>query len=312
MAPFLSPGRLPELPERHRGRRPEPGGAGSHLPEPARALLATVGVSPGGLRPTRGPGPSRPVNRWVGCGVVVEVANARQEARLRLRREIWGRDWARSVGVATVPLLGSDPDGGWLVSEWWEPSAPAGNAFLDDAVATALRIAAAPTPPAGLPPNVWASSRRSVPVRLARGLLGGVPTRLWWAARQAATALPKIPVAHGDFYHRNTLWCPDRGGVQVVDWEYLGPGLLHGDLLRLWTLLPNRADRDALLTRILRLAPAEQHRDVGTLALYLALRLLGENVKGARRDRHAADLAHARAIQPEARALAHDLDAWPL
>jgi hypothetical protein len=308
VAPFLSPDRLPS---RH-GARSEPGAAGARLPEPVRALLTALGVSPGGLRPTRGLGPRRPVHRLVGGGIVVEIANAGEAARLRLRREVWGRDWARNVGVATVPMLGSDPDGRWLVSEWWEPSAPAGNAFLDDAVAAALRIAAAPTPPAGPPPNVWASSPRAVPVRLARGLLGGVPTRLWWAARQAATTLPKTPVAHGDFYHRNALWCPERGGVQVVDWEYLGPGLLHGDLLRLWTLLPARADRDTLLARVLGLVPAAQHRDVGKLALYLALRLLGENVKGARRDRHAADLAHARTIQPEARALARELDAWPL
>ena len=314
MAPFRSPAQfpeLPELPERQRGRGPEPASAGERLPEPIRALLAGIGVSPGALRPTRRLGPRRPVHRLIGGGVVIEVAAASELGRLRLRREVWGRQWAQGIGVATVPVLGSDPAGDWLVSEWWEPSAPAGDAFLDDAVATALRIATAAPPPAGPPPNTWASPRRSAPIRLARGLLGGVPTRLWWAARQAAAALPTTPVAHGDFYHRNALWCPERGGVQVVDWEYLGPGLRHGDLLRLWSLLPARADREALLARILNLVPGPQHPDVGTLAVYLALRLLGENVKGARRDRHPADLAHARAVQPEARALARDLGGWP-
>jgi hypothetical protein len=301
VTPFLSPERLPEL-----SLRALP------LPEPVRNLLAEAGVPVGALRPAGRLGPRRPVHRLAGGGLIVELASAGEAGRLRLRREAWGRSWAQSVGVRTVPLLGAGPEGEWLVSEWWEPSAPGGAGYLDDAISTALRIASAPPPPAGPPPNVWSSPRRAVPLRLAKGLLGGVPTRLWWAARQAASELPTVPVAHGDFYHRNALWCPERGGVHVVDWEYLGPGTRHSDLVRLWTLLPLSSDREDLQARMLRLVPADQHRELGVLALYLALRLLGENVKGDRRDRHPADLAHARAIQPEARALARDLGAWPL
>ncbi len=135
--------------------------------------------------------------------------------------------------------------------------------------------------------------------------------RLWWAARAAARTLPQVPVAHGDYYHRNVLWRPE-GELCVVDWEYLGAGPRHGDLLRLWTILPDRADRDALLDRILAAAPAAQHREVATLGLWLALRLLGENLKAAREDRNSADLAHAWSIQSEARALARAHNAWPL
>ncbi|GAA3397430.1 phosphotransferase [Cryptosporangium minutisporangium] len=280
------------------------------LPPALRSLLADVGVPPDALTTAGFVGPRRPVHRLLGGGLVVEVAST-DAGRLRLQRELWGREWARQVGVRTVPILGADRSGGWMVAEWWRPAPPAGAAFLDDAVATALQIAGSPPPAPGPPPAHWRSPRRTAPIRLVRGLLGGVPTRLWLAARRAAATLPSVPVAHGDFYHRNALWCPERGGVHVVDWEYLGPGRKHGDLLRLWTLLPDRADRDALLHRILDLTPPDEHREVGTLALYLALRLLGENVKGSPADRHRADLEHARSIQPEARAVALALDAWP-
>ncbi|EXG79936.1 phosphotransferase family protein [Cryptosporangium arvum DSM 44712] len=282
----------------------------SYLPEPVHAVLNDLGVDLQVLESPPFAGPRRPVRRFVGGGVVVEVAET-EPGRLRLRRELWGRQWARQVGIPTVPVLASDPDGTWVVAEWWRPGAPAGPEFLDDAVATALRVAGSPPPPPGPPPAQWTSPRRAAPLRLARGVLGGVPTRLWLAARRAAAGLPRVPVTHGDFYHRNALWCPERGGVHVVDWEYLGAGPRHGDLVRLWTLLPHRTDRDALRDRILALSPASEHREIGVLALYLALRLLGENVKGARADRHRADLNHARAIQPEARELARTLDAWP-
>lgn len=297
MTPFVRAEASPSLPQRD-------------LPEPVRAALADLGVPLPALEAPPFVGPRRPVRRLVGGGVVVEVAES-ETGRLRLRRELWGRRWARQVGIPTIPVLHEDPDGAWVVAEWWHPAAPTGPAFLDDAVTTALRIAGSPEPQPGPPPARWTSPRRAAPIRLARGVLGGVPTRLWLAARRAAATLPRVPVAHGDFYHRNALWCPDRGGLHVVDWEYLGPGHRHGDLVRLWTLLPHRADRDALLERVLALVPASEHRDVGLLALYLALRLLGENVKGARSDRHRADLDHARSIQPEARALARALQAWP-
>ncbi|TQS45502.1 phosphotransferase [Cryptosporangium phraense] len=264
--------------------------------------LAGLGVRPESLAPGTFAGPQRPLRRFLGAGLVLEVATG-ESGRLRLARELWGRGWARQVGVPTVPVLDAGEDGSWLIAEWWKPSPPSGEDFLDEALTAALRIAGSPPPEPGPPQALWVSDRRAAPIRLARGVIGGVPTRPWLAARRAAAALPTVPVAHGDFYHRNALWCPERGGLHVVDWEYLGPGPRHGDLVRLWTLLPSRSDRDALLTRILALAPEAEHREIGVLALYLALRLLGENVKGPRRDRHRADIDHARAIQPEARAL---------
>jgi aminoglycoside phosphotransferase len=295
------------------------------LPRGVLAVLRGERIDPESLRPVPGRGPRRPIRRLVGCGVVVELAAGADTGadigadtgadtaagRLRLRRELWGRCWAAGAGLPTPPVLGADADGGWLVSAWLPAGAPTGPDFLDAAVATAGRIAAAPPPPAGPPRSVWRSPRRAAPLRLARGFLGGVPTRLWWRARQAAAALPRVPVAHGDFYHRNVLWRPDSGTLHTVDWEYLGTGLRHGDLLRLWSVLPGPLDRAGLLARLLDGLPAAQRADVGTLALYLALRLLGENVKGDRRDRDEDDLVHARALLPEAYALAEDLGGWP-
>lgn len=273
--------------------------------------LAEHGIDPDSLRTVGKLGLRRPVTRLVGDGVVVELAES-DAGRLRIRRELWGRAWADRAGVPTATVLAADPAGSWLVSEWVEAGAPSGPSYLDRAVEVAGLIAAAPPPLPGPPPSVWRSPRHAALTRTARAVAGRMPVRLWWAARAAARALPQVPVAHGDFYHRNVLWRRDRGEVCVVDWEYLSAGPRHGDLLRLWTILPSRTDRDALLHRILTAVPAAQHREVATLGLWLALRLLGENLKADRRDRNPADLAHAWSIQPEARILARTHNAWPL
>ncbi len=279
------------------------------VPEPVRAVLDAHGVPAAALRPRDKLGLRRPVRRLGAGGVVVELA-AGAAGQLRLRREIWGRAWAQTVGVPTVRLLGADPDGGWLVSEWVEALPPTGAAFLDRAIDVADRIAAAPPPLPGPPPAVWRSPRSAALVRTARALAGRMPMRLWLASRAVAGGLPRVAVAHGDYYHRNVLW--RDGEVRVVDWEFLGEGPRHGDLLRMWTVLPARDDRDALIDRLLGRADAAGRREIAALALFLALRLLGENLKGARADRKPEDIAHARSIQPEAAALARAHGAWPL
>lgn len=285
--------------------------AGPVLPAELRAVLADHGIGATALRVRGTTGLRRPITRLGAGAVVVELADS-PAGRVRLRRELWGRAWAAAVGLATPAVHAADPDGAWLVGEWIEPGFPGGPAFLDRAVEAAERIRRAPPPPLGPPASVWRSPATAAPGRTARAVAARMPLRLWWAARAAARALPRTPVAHGDFYHRNVLWQPDRDRVSLVDWEYLGPGPRHGDLLRLWTILPRRDDRDAVLDRLLVAAPAAEHREIATLGLYLALRLWGENVKTPRRDRDAADLAHARSIQAEARALARAHGAWPL
>jgi hypothetical protein len=253
----------------------------------------------------------RPVTRLGGGGIVAEIAQS-DEGRARIRREAWGRAWATRAGLPTAAIHSSDPDGGWLVGEWVAAAPSGGERYLDRAVQAAVQISVAEPPPPGPGAAVWRSPRRAALARTARAVAGRMPLRLWLAARSAARALPQVPVAHGDFYHRNVLWRADRDDVCVIDWEYLGAAPRHGDLLRMWTVLPDRQDRDSLLSRLLSAAPPAQHREIAALGLWLALRLLGENIKSPRTDRNAADLAHARSIQPEARELARTHGAWPL
>lgn len=274
------------------------------------AVLRDKGIAPESLREEAKLGLTRPVRCLMSDDVVVEMATS-SAGKTRILRELHGRRWAASAGIPTAAVYDSAPDGAWMVSERILPSPPTGPSFLDRAVDTALLIADAAPPPPGPSPSVWRAPRRTLLVRHARGIAGGIPPLLWWAARRRAMKLPIAQVCHGDYYHRNVLWQPNAGQVRVVDWEYLGPGQRHSDLLRLWTVLPDRADRDALLVRIFDKIPPTQHRDVATLGLWLALRLLGENAKAPRRDRNAADLAHARSIQPEAVELAKAHDAWP-
>jgi aminoglycoside phosphotransferase (APT) family kinase protein len=285
----------------------------AHPPVPAAALglLAEHGVTGDDLRPYGKLGLRRPVARLGAGNVVLELA-LDDDGRARIRRELWGRAWAARAGLPTAAVHGADGEGSWLLAEWVPAAPAAGPRYLDRALATASALADAEPPPASPGASVWRSPRRAALARTARALRGRLPLRLWWAARTAARALPQVPIAHGDYYHRNVLWRPDAGEVCVVDWEYLGPGPRHGDALRLWTVLPERRDRDALLARLFAAAPVAQHRDIAMLALWLSLRLLGENIKSPRADRNRADLAHAWSVQPEARELAREHGAWPL
>jgi aminoglycoside phosphotransferase (APT) family kinase protein len=128
--------------------------------------------------------------------------------------------------------------------------------------------------------------------------------------RKAAMALPMTPVAHGDFYHRNVLLRPE-GTICVVDWEYLGPGPRYGDPVRLWSVLPGKTERDALLSALLASTPAENHADIALLALWYALRRIGENVKAPRTHQNPGDIEHAWAVLPEARELAREYGVHP-
>ena len=281
------------------------------VPEAAIAVLKDHGVDAGSLVEMNKTGLRRPVTRFGSGGIVVEVAES-EPGRERIRRELWGRQWAAQAGLATAVVFDADQDGSWLVGEWVEPGAPTGTGFLDHALAAAQVITDAAPPSPGPPANLWRSPRRAALTRTARAVSGRMPIRLWWEARKAATALPMAPTAHGDYYHRNVLWRPDRDEVYIVDWEYLGPAARYTDPLRLWTVLPERADRDAVLERLFRAAPVDRHRDIATLGLWLALRLLGENLKAPRRARDSDDLAHAWSIQPEAAELARSHEAWPI
>jgi hypothetical protein len=260
------------------------------------------------LRP--GAGRRTETVRCVHAGRVLEVAVG-AEGRRRLRVEIAGRAWARERGIVTPEVLDADPDGAWLLGAWLEPVRPIGAGYVDAAVATARLIARQPEPPeAVVEASSWRASRRDLLVRGMRVVSGGVPPRLWRAARlQVAEVGGERVVAHGDFYPHNVLGT--RSGVSVVDWEYVGWAPRSADLVRLWTLLPESADRDRLLAHLSADQPALERRRIGALVLWHALRLLGENLSVARTEQNPVTLRHARAIVPEACEVARDLGAWP-
>lgn len=257
----------------------------------------------------------RPVRRFTQGTVVLEVALG-DVGRLRINREVHGRAWASGIGIDTAEVYDVDPGGSWLVGEWLPASSAGGptpdsvDEYLAAALATAAKIAESTPPEPGPPPARWRSPRRTKIARALRGVAAGLPTRLWWSTRKAVEAVPTAPVTHGDFYHRNLLWRP--GGVLcVVDWEYLGPGPRYSDQVRLWTILPERSQRDTVREALLASAPAGDHGDIALLMLWYSLRLIGENVKTPRAHQNPADIAHAWSVLPEAREIARAAGVHP-
>lgn len=264
--------------------------------------LRAAGLDPSGLVHHPKPGPPRPVLHYRIAGTVVDVATSAAGRNL-LALEVRGRRWAQGLGVGTAQLLGQGPD--WLVSTVVETSPGQGSAYLAAAAEAADRIAAAASPAAVLTASTWRGNRLTLPLRLLRQLAGGLPLPLWHRARAAAARLALHGPAHGDFYPRNALWTGDR--LAVVDWEFLGPAPYGTDLLRLWSTLHRPQDRAEILELLLSRTPASARAELGTLALYLGLRLLGENLAAADRLRDQRDLAHARVVAVEARGVARRL-----
>lgn len=279
-------------------------------PDDLVVALSCADVNAAELRNVRTSRRPRPVEQYAADGIVVDLATAPSGRDLN-RLELRGRRWASGLGLDTPEVLAAAADGTWVLSRRLPLRRASGVGYVDQALLTAEVIAGGPPPPPGPPATAWRGSRRSLVARTVRGVAAGVPLRLWWAARAAARSLPQVPIAHGDFYHRNVLWPADRDRVAVVDWEYLGPGPRHGDLVRMWTILPDADDRGLLLDRLLGRLPRGEWREVGTLLVWLSLRLLGENAKAPRRHRSPADLAHARRMVPEALRIATGLGAWP-
>jgi len=258
--------------------------------------------------------PKRPLRQFLCDGargpLLIEVARNRLGRRRNLV-EAAGRTWARQWGVATPPVLDMHQAGQWMVSRRIAAVSSRDVDYLDHALDTAERIGAATSgPPEMRLGNSWRAPRRSLPLRATRGLLGGLRLRLWRAARAQAYRLPRDRIAHGDYYRRNVLWCGD--GVTVIDWEYLSWAPRHTDALRLWSTEREAADRDHVMQRVLSSTPRDKWADIGCLALWLSLRLLGENLSAARKARTRDDLEHARQMIPEASHLAVRLGGWPV
>lgn len=285
----------------------------ARLPSEARELAVQSGFPADSFAVVERPGVPRPLVRWSSGELLVEVATSPDGRRRNLLESV-GRSWADTHGVPVPQVLGVAPDGSWLLSRRLRTQVPHGPGYVRRAleVARAVRDAPAlPVLPIGLDASTWRAPRRTWAARQARGLLNRVPVRLWLAARDQFRELPRDTISHGDYYPRNVLNGP-RGEIAIVDWEYLGMAPRYFDEMRFWTLLAEPDDREAALEAVLVGCPRSDWWSVGALALWLAVRLLGENAKAPRGLRNETDLRHARSMVPEASRLARQLGAWPL
>lgn len=272
-------------------------------------VVAELGVDRQGMQQVATAKQRAHVDRWVGGGIGVDVAQTPDACR-RIRLEGSRRRWALQAGVAVPRIVAEGEGGAWMVSCWVEGSSLHGRDRVEAALESAKRIAAAPDPPGSLDSSSWRASRRSLPLRVVRLTVGGMPIRLWRAARSQALGLPREQTAHNDFHARNVI--PSNGTVYVVDWEHAGRAPRYADALRLWSTLTERKDRELVMESVLSDAPRSRHRDIGALLLWLSLRQLGENLSIAPARRVEDALEHPWAVIPEASEWARRLGAWPL
>lgn len=271
------------------------------LPDDVRAVLASLGVDPVVLEEIRKPGPPRPIRRWWCADVLVDLATSEHGRRL-VRLEVEGRAWAAGAGVPVPGVHAADPDGRWMVGARAHGVSCRGPGAVRAALDAADRVAACSAPRPALAPSTWSGDRRTLPARVARSLLGGLPIRRFREARAAARALTDVASGHGDLYRRNVI--ADQDDISVIDWEFLGPHPRWSDHVRLWSTLTDTADRTLAVGHLEDVVPLSGHPQLAVLVRHLTLRLLAENVAAPPRHRNSADLAHARAMVREGEELA--------
>lgn len=254
--------------------------------------FAESGLDPHRMAAWPKPGPPTPLRSYRGDGVVLTVA-VTQEGNDRILVEIEGRAWAQRHGIAVPTVRDRHPTGHWFVADLVETAQPRGAAYVNAALDVADRISQLEPPQLPVMAATWRGERRTLLVRLARAVPAGLPMRQFLGSRRAAAALTDSACSHGDFYPRNVLAAPD--GVVLVDFEYVGSAPRYTDHLRLWSTLRDPADREAVWQRLLAGGP--HHREhIETLARWLALRLLAENLSAPAPQRDPEDLAHARRL----------------
>jgi aminoglycoside phosphotransferase len=274
------------------------------LPPAAAELVDELGALPG-LAPVRKPGPARPVQRWSGDAVVVDVAVG-DEGRRLIRLEADGRRWATTHGVPTPPLLGVADDASWLVTRRVRGTSCRGERAVRAAMTVADAIARAPAPVSPVAATVWRGTRATLAQRAARSVAAGLPVHAYRRARAAVAELDEHATAHGDLYRRNVI-TTDGARVWVIDWEFLGSHPRWTDHLRLWSTLTDPVDREIALGHVLTSVSRSDQEHVAVLIRYLTLRLLAENLAAARRWRNADDVEHARRMVAEGEAVARQL-----
>jgi hypothetical protein len=210
----------------------------------------------------------------------VVYATPDEPTRQRLATELRRREWARAQGLPQPVVVRAAED--HVVVERLPDDPPVGRRFVELAIDLCERIGRADPPPV----EVLASSddrrasRRTLPLRAARMARSPMRMTAFKAAQRAAFTLDTPVLAHGDFHPGNLLYDAIRERLVPIDWEFVGPGPLHGDLLTLWVHLREPEDRDALVRAVLRAGADRQ--DVGTLQRWFVQRHLADLVTSTR------------------------------
>jgi hypothetical protein len=265
------------------------------------SAFAQAGQDPGAFAYAAKPGPPTGLRTFLGEDTVLTVA-VDDEGRRQNLLEVACRTWAGAHGVGCPAVLATAPDGGWLHAERVRAGRPEGTAYVHAALDAADRVAAAPLPDLPAAASSWRPARAQRLASAARGALGGLDVPRFLRARTAAAGLADRSTGHGDYYRRNVLHVPGAG-VSVVDWEFVGEAPRWSDHVRFWSTLRRAEDRREAWGRTSEAAGPEGRAHLRTLAGWLGLRLLAENLAAPRHQRDAEDLAHARVLAREARAL---------
>ena len=260
-----------------------------------------AGLDPTAFAYAAKPGPPTGLRTFLGEDTVLTVA-VDDEGRRQNLVEVTCRAWVAPHGVGCPVVLAAAPDGTWIHAERVRAGRPEGPGYVHAALDAADRVAALEPPALPVAPSRWRPSRSARVLSAARGTLGGLDVPRFLRARRAAVGLTEQTTSHGDFYRRNVLHVPDTG-VSVVDWEFVGRAPRWTDHVRLWSTLRRPEDRREAWARIGDAAGPDGRAHLEALAGWLCLRLLAENLAAPRRQRDGDDLAHARTLVVESRAL---------
>lgn len=212
----------------------------------------------------------------------VVVDQARSNAGvLRIRRELAGRAWATQHGIPTAETLDADPQGQWLVSRRVadEPGEPW--SYVTAAFDVGRRIEELPCPSFVTTEATWRAPRRTVALRVARMLLGGIDLRAFVAARTAFEQLPRDATVHNDFHRSNVLNSATPQGVTVIDWELTSLGPRHQDLVMLVVDLVEPHLAHAAWRLLADSVPAAEHPALAAQLRWLTLRTYASEITTA-------------------------------
>lgn len=260
-----------------------------------------AGLDPGAFGYAAKPGPPTGLRTYLGPDAVLTVA-VDDEGRRQNLVEHACRRWAAPHGVPCPTVLAASPTGEWLHAQRVRAERPEGPGYVHAALDAADAIAALEPPALSVAPSRWRPARSARLVSAARGALGGLDVPRFLRSRRAAAGLTDETTCHGDFYRRNVLHAPGDG-VSVVDWEFVGRAPRWTDHVRFWSTLRRAEDRREAWARISGAAGPEGEAHLAALTSWLCHRLLAENLAAPRRQRDPEDLAHARVVVAESRAL---------